>query len=229
MLAKRPSGQGAATRKYDLLTALGAHACGGSKFQQRLVLRFMTIITARYNWQRDELTMGRAEIARLWQVDERTVKREIAKLKLCGWLVVKRAAARGRVTVYGIDWDRVLEDTRDAWACVGPDFEMRIAEIRGATPDNAEARKVVAFPAPSAGDAEWDRALAYLAREEPAFSAHWLTPLRRVGVSGGILELEAPSAFHAQYLMSQAATRLLRAVQMAAPQVHRVIVRPVSG
>lgn len=229
MLAKRPTGQVAASRKYDLLTALGAHACGGSKFQQRLVLRFMTIITARYNWQRDELTMGRTEIARLWQVDERTVKRELAKLKLAGWMVVKRAAARGRVTVYGIAWDQVLDDTRTAWACVGPDFEVRIADIRGGAVDDPEARKVVAFPAPPSGDTEWDRALAYLAREDRAFSAHWLTPLRRVGVAGGILELEAPSAFHAQYLMSQAGPRLLRAVQMAAPQVHRVLVRPGSG
>jgi len=228
MLAKRPSGQAAASRKYDLLTALGAHACGGSKFQQRLVLRFMTIVTARYNWQRDELTMGRTEIARLWQVDERTVKRELAKLKLAGWLVVKRAAVRGRVTVYGIDWDQVLDDTRNAWACVGPDFELRIAEIRGGSVDDPDARKVVAFPSNPSGDTEWDRALAYLAREDPAFSAHWLTPLRRTGALGGILELEAPSAFHAQYLMSQAGTRLLRAVQMAAPQVHRVIVRPAS-
>ncbi len=229
MLAKRPSGQAAASRKYDLLTALGAHACGGSKFQQRLVLRFMTIVTSRYNWQRDELTMARTEIARLWQVDERTVKRELAKLKLAGWMIVKRAAARGRVTVYGIDWNRVLDDTRGAWPCVGPDFEMRIAEIRGGIVDDPETRKVVAFPTPVAGDTEWDRALIHLAREDRAFSAHWLTPLRRVGVTGGILELEAPSAFHAQYLMSQAGTRLLRAVQLAAPHVHRVLVRSVSG
>lgn len=229
MLAKRPTGQGAASRKYDLLTALGAHACGGSKFQQRLVLRFMTMITARYNWQRDELTMGRTEIARLWQVDERTVKRELAKLKLAGWMTVKRAAARGRVTVYGVDWNQVLDDTRAAWPCVGPDFEARIAEIRGVPADDPAARKVVAFPSSASGDTEWDRALAYLSRDDQAFSAHWLTPLRRVSVAGGILELEAPSAFHAQYLMSQAGMRLLRAVQMAAPNVHRVVVRPVSG
>ena len=226
MLAKRPSGQAAASRKYDVLTALGAHACGGTKFHQRLVLRFMTIITARYNWQRDELAMGRTEIARLWQVDERTVKRELAKLKLAGWVVVKRAAARGRVTVYGIDWNRVLDDTRAAWACVGPDFELRIAEIRGGVQADPGSRKVVAFPSTPTGDTEWDRALASLAREDPAFSAHWLAPLRRVGVAAGILELEAPSAFHAQYLMSQAGMRLLRAVQMVAPQVHRVLVRP---
>lgn len=232
MLAKRPSGQGAASRKYDLLTALGVHACAGTKFEQRLVLRFMTVITARYNWQRNELTMGRAELARIWQVDERTVKRELAKLKTCGWMFVKRAAARGRVTVYGIDWVRVLGDTEAAWAHVGPDFVLRAAELAG-QPEAADSdRKVVAFPsAPCAGegDSEWDRALSYLSQQDSAFYANWLAPVRRVGLGAGVLELEAPSAFHAQYLNTQAGSRLLGAVRMIAPQVHRVVVRPPSA
>lgn len=228
MLAKHPSGQGAAARKYDLLTALGAHACGGTKFQQRLVLRFITVITARYNWQRDELTMGRAELARLWQVNERTVKRELAKLKTCGWVVVKRAAARGRVTVYGIDWAQVLRDTEDAWAHVGPDFVLRAAALSGRNEDAGAERKVVAFPSPPAGETEWDRAVSQFVQEDAAFYASWLASLRRVGLGAGILELEAPSGFHAQYLNTQAGARLLHAVRRVAPQVHRVVVRPPS-
>jgi hypothetical protein len=39
----------------------------------------MALITMRYNWQRDELTTGQGEIAPLWSVDERTVKREMAR------------------------------------------------------------------------------------------------------------------------------------------------------
>jgi len=232
MLAKRPSGQGAASRKYDLLTALGVHACASTKFQQRLVLRFMTVITARYNWQRDELTMGRAELARIWQVDERTVKRELAKLKTCGWMFVKRAAARGRVTVYGIDWVRVLRDTEDAWVHVGPDFVLRAAELAG-QPTIADAdRTIVAFPsAPSThdGETEWDLARSYLSQQDFAFYVNWLAPVRRIGLGAGVLELEAPSAFHAQYLNTQAGARLLGAVRVSAPQVHRVVVRPPPG
>lgn len=229
MLAKHPSGQGAASRKYDLLTALGVHACAGTKFQQRLALRFMTVITARYNWQRDELTMGRAELARLWQVNERTVKRELAKLKTSGWMFVKRAAARGRVTVYGIDWVRVLRDTEIAWAHVGPDFVLRAAELAG-KPEAADAdRKVVAFPSAREGDTEWDRALSYLSQQDSAFFVSWLAPVRRIGLAAGVLELEAPTAFHAQYLNTQAGARLLGAVRMVAPQVHRVVVRPPSA
>jgi hypothetical protein len=229
MLAKRPTGQGAASRKYDLLTALGVHACRGSKFEQRLILRLMTAITARYNWQRDELTMGRTELARLWQVNERTVKRELAKLKACHWLIVKRPAARGRVTVYGIDWDKVLSDTEDAWPSVGPDFVLRAAELAGRSDGPADDRKVVAFPSVPAGDTEWDHATGHLAREDPSFYANWLATVRRVKLGSGVLELEAPSAFHAQYLNAQAGARLLHAVRLVAPHVHRIVVRPPSG
>ena len=59
----RPVGRQAASRKYDLLTALGAYACRGDKHFQRLTLRFITLIVARYNWQADELTVGQREIA----------------------------------------------------------------------------------------------------------------------------------------------------------------------
>lgn len=228
MLAKRPFGQDASARKYDVLTALGVHACRGTKFEQRVVLRFMTAITARYNWQRDELTMGRVELARLWQVNERTVKRELAKLKSCGWLVVKRAAVRGRVTVYGIDWGRVLRDTESAWPHVGPDFVLRAAELVGHPTEAGDTRKVVAFPSSQAGDTEWARAAIQIASEDSAFHASWLKSVRRIGFGSGILELEAPSAFHAQYLNTQAAARLLAAVRRVAPQVERVVVIPSS-
>lgn len=227
MLAKRPMGQGAASKKYDVLTALGAHACGGSKFQQRLVLRFMTAITARYNWQRDELTMGRAELARLWQVDERTVKRELAKLKAAGWLFIKRPAARGRVTAYAIDWNSVLKDTRPAWKSVGPDFELRLASMDGdPDPMPEKDRTVVAFPTTKSneGDSEWDQALALLQRDDPIFHGNWLAQIKRSDLRQGILELEAPTGFHANYLNTHAMARITRAVQEFAPDVHRVFV-----
>jgi len=99
MLSPKPVGRDAAARKYDIITALGAYALAGGKHDHRLVLRFITLVTARYNWARNELAVGQREIAQLWSVDERTVKREMAKLRGCGWLVVKRQGARGRVTL----------------------------------------------------------------------------------------------------------------------------------
>ena len=49
----RPVGREAAARKYDLLSAMMAHALAGDQNRQRLVLRLMALITTRYNWQRD--------------------------------------------------------------------------------------------------------------------------------------------------------------------------------
>jgi len=224
MLAKQPLGQGAASRKYDVLTALGAHACAGDKHRQRSVLRFLTLVTARYNWQRDELSIGRRELARLWKIDERTVKRELSRLKLAGWLHVRRPAARGRVTIYGIDWAAVLDATRPHWGDVGPDFADRIALMRDGPAAPAETT-VVAFPRPPEGESEWDRARASLHRADPAFYASWLAQVTRVARTQGVLELAAPSAFHAQYLNTHAAGRIARAVQEVAPDIHRIVVR----
>ena len=80
MQRARPVGREAASKKYDILSALMAHALSLDPASQKLALRLMSLITTRYNWQRDELTIGQTEIARLWCVDPRTVKREMAKL-----------------------------------------------------------------------------------------------------------------------------------------------------
>ncbi len=224
MLAKQAVGQGAASRKYDVLTALGTMACAETSSVQRTILRFMTLITARYNWMRDELSIGRADIARLWQVNERTVKRELAKLKTRGWLTVKRPAARGRVTVYGIDWASILEASRPTWANVGPDLEARLGGAAGSAPEPVRA-KVVAFPTvDTAGQGGWGRAAAILQGEDPAFYANWCAGLETAGVSDGVLELIAPSAFHAQYLQTQGYDKLFHAVRRGLPEVQRMVV-----
>lgn len=136
----RATGRNAATLKYDLLTAMGAYALAEGKGPQRLVLRLMTLVTARYNWVRNELTVGQREIARLWSVDERTVKREMAKLRAMGWLVVKRQGARGRVTEYRMDIEKILRTTQGSWAAIGPDYEQRM------TRDEVKDDNVVPLP-----------------------------------------------------------------------------------
>jgi len=143
MQLAKTAGRNASVAKYDILTALGAYALARNKHDQRLVLRLMTLITARYNWARNELAVGQREIARLWSVDERTVKREMAKLRALGWLVVTRQGARGHVTEYRIDKERLLAATQGTWASVGPDFDMRMQ-------GQPESERIV--PMPSRGD-----------------------------------------------------------------------------
>jgi len=222
----RPTGRGAASRKYDILTALGTKALRGSQHEQRRVLRFMTLITARYNWQRDRLCVGQREIARMWSCDERTVKREMARLKALGWLVVLRQGARGRVTEYALSIETVLQDTRDVWKDVGPDFEHRLATSDDTSSEGASIVPLPVkgnAPAPSVdGNTEWDIARVSLHASDPGLYAAWLHALQRQGRAGGRLILKAPSRFHASYVATHLATRIVAACSVIDETVDSV-------
>ena len=224
VFAAKPVGRNASAIKYDLLTAMGAYALAAEKGRQRLVLRLMTLITARYNWARDELAVGQREIARLWDVDERTVKREMAKLRGMGWLRLRRQGARGRVTEYGIEIARILDDTRSRWEAVGPDFALRLSG--DPAPENVvPLMPKGAVPPPEAGQgSEWDVARAVLHAEDEGLYGAWFAGLRREGRAGGRLTLRAPSRFHASYVGTHLADRLLRGVQAVDEGVGEVLV-----
>ncbi len=192
----RARGSAGAAFKYDVLTALGAHACAGDKHQQRLTLRLIVLITARYDWRTDMLTTGQREMAALWSVDERTVKREMAKLRALGWLILKRPAARGRVACHALGIDAILADTRPAWDGVGPDF---VARLSGPAPE-APPDKVIPFPALDTQPGPWGQICTATAQTDPATHMAWIAPLRCDGVVDGRLILRAPSSFHATYV-----------------------------
>ncbi|NDW01642.1 hypothetical protein [Salipiger sp. PrR002] len=212
MLATKAAGRNAAAMKYDLLTVMGAYALAQDKGRQRLVLRLMTLVTARYNWARDELAVGQREIARLWLVDERTVKREMAKLRAMGWLKVKRQGARGRVSEYSLAIERILEDSRTRWGDVGPDLEQRLSGSEPADEKVVPLPVKGKIPAPNLADeSEWGLARAVLHGEDPALYAAWFAALERRERAGGRLVLIAPSRFHASYVSGHLGARLLSA------------------
>lgn len=222
MLTTKPVGRGAAARKYDLLTALGAHALARDKHDQRRVLRLMTLITARYNWARDELAVGQREIAQLWSVDERTVKREMALLRARGWLVVRRQGARGRVTQYGLGLEQILRDTSGQWAAVGSDFELRMgAQDDSPTVVPLPVKGQVAAPDVSSGT-EWALAQALLHAEDAASYGAWLGALTRAERAGGRVTLRAPSRFHAAYVQTHLERRVLAALKEVDADVAEV-------
>lgn len=228
----RATGRNAASLKYDLLTAMGAYALAEGKGPQRLVLRLMTLVTARYNWVRNELTVGQREIARLWSVDERTVKREMAKLRAMGWLVVTRQGARGRVTRYRLDIEKILRTTRDQWAAIGPDYEDRM------TRDEPSSDNVVPLPvgavrdgaggavAPPEADAssEWGKVQTALHGEDQTLYTAWFHALKRERREDNKLYLVAPSRFHADYVATHFRARLLYACQAIDKSVGEIII-----
>lgn len=219
--ARRATGRNAASVKYDILSALGAHGCAGDKHRQRLVLRLITLIVARYNWLTDEITVGQREMAELWSIDERSVKRDVARLRELGWLVQKRPAARGRVTVHGLGLAKILKETGPDWARVGPDFVARMAGQGEEEPTAAPASNVISFPLPAGDGGLWPRIQALLHRDDPHLYAAWFAALTAEHTDE-CLHLMAPSRFHADYLRGNHLQRLERAVRSFAPEISRI-------
>lgn len=228
MQIRKPVGRMASARKYDLLTAMGAFALARGKAEQRMTLRLITLVTARYNWVRDELAVGQREIARLWSVDERTVKREMARLRACGWLRVRRQGARGRVTEYSLNIARILEDTQDNWAAIGPDFVHRLGAEEDADPGNVvpmPLRKGATVPPPDlSSGTEWALAQGVLHSEDPAIYQTWFAGLTRLRRDGARLVLSAPSRFHGSYVETHLAGRLIAACRSVDADVAEVVV-----
>jgi len=215
---RRVTGRNAASMKYDILSALGAHGCAGDKHRQRVVLRLITLIVARYNWIADELMVGQREMAELWSIDERSVKREVAKLRELGWLVQKRASVRGRVAVHGLGLDQIMSVTREDWTRVGPDLAARLA-----VPEPAPvAGNVITFPIPRTDEGLWPNVQARLYQEDPNLYGAWFAALKGGGLCDGALQVLAPSRFHADYLRTNFLHRLERVVIACDPQVSRV-------
>ncbi|WP_424934505.1 DnaA N-terminal domain-containing protein [Amaricoccus macauensis] len=219
MQLARPIGREAASRKYDILSAMMAYAFTQNPMGQKQVLRLMALITTRYNWQRDELAIGQNEIARLWGVDPRTVKREMARLRSRSWLRLKKQGTRGRVSIYGLDLTRILEDTRAAWPNIGPDFVERLTiGDDQAAPSNVVPIRPV--PAPRSNGTLWAQVQGNLHANDPASYAAWFEPLKEVSVEASCLTLAAPTRFHASYVEGQLKTRLMAAVISVDPAIR---------
>ncbi|MCT4370539.1 hypothetical protein CLG85_009485 [Yangia mangrovi] len=221
---KRFTGPQAGSQKYDLLTALALAGLNGSPGFQTSMLRLVAIVTARYNWRNDELTVGQREMARLWSVDERTVKREIKRLTKTEILLQLRPGVRGRVAAYRLNYAEVYRLSAPHWENVGPDFSarMEVQQPEPATTGEKVVRvdfgaRAADVAAPTPGSGPWSRTLARLAQSDPGLHRSWFSGLVFDDFEQGLLLLKAPSAFAAQYVL----THHLRPLQgMAAQEFH---------
>ena len=229
-----PAARGPAD-KYDLLTALlamGQHDAGAPS---RLTPRLALLVTARFNWRTGRLAVGLREIARLWNVTERTAKRDMASMRELGWIVCARPSARGRVAEHALDVARILAASRPVWSAVGPDFAARMSGSSSAGgAGQGGGATVVPFPAGTiaashfAVDEEepWDRASRLLREQDPALHAACLSRLGARGVEGCCMILEAPSAFVAGYVETHHRARILAALAAVDPAIREMRVRP---
>lgn len=224
---KSVTGPGAASVKYDILTALLVTSTRGDAVTARLALRLSLLITARFNWRQGTFAVGQREMARMWGVTERTAKREIAEMRARGWLAVTVPAARGRVTRHSICFDVVLRDTLPHWDAVGRDFAARMSDAP--EPTAVETSNVVPLHreesvVPDEAGIGWAEAASQLRRQDPSVFNAWFAALVPKALDGGLVTLLAPNRFQAEYVRTHYHTRLLEALVRSNSDVRDVTI-----
>lgn len=227
-------GREAPVAKYDILAAIGVAAFGKSRLAKDLAHRLTVLIVARYNWAADELSIGRQQLAKLWNVDERRVKRLVAELKNHGILTIKRAGVRGRVTTYRLGVEAIADLTRPFWARLGTDIQARLeANFPPRHTPHDDALERPGLMEPSKKDAEiegggtvrspaTEPVLRALRKEIPgAPFVRWFSRID-VEASAGRLVLRAPSKFIADYIETHFGDRLNRIGRSIYPDISRV-------
>ncbi len=213
----RPTGPGAGVIKYDVITALSLLALRDGPTLQMTVLRLIALITARYNWKRDHFSVPQADMARMWNVSERTVKREIKRMLSAGLVTCVRPGVRGRVGAYRLNYAHLSDCTRPLWADVGNDYDTRMQGMQG--PSDAKVVKVDFAQRQPAdkpldlpfADGLWGRVLQRLAEADPANLRNWYMKLELQSSEPGRVVLTAPSAFVAQFVQTHLARALVTA------------------
>lgn len=221
---RRGAGIGSGAIKYDILTAIAVCGLNGSTGDQLSMARLGSVITARYNWRMDELSMGQREMANLWGVGERTVKREVKRWLESGLLVCKRSGVRGRVAAYRLNLHRVCEMTRPVWTLIGADFVDRMATL---APDGDRVIRldsVRATFAPKPDVIGWEAVRYQLSDLFPAQFEAWIAPLA-VQETGDTLVLEARSAFAAEYVKTHFGRDIADAVSAAWTEPRQIVIR----
>lgn len=250
MHPRHMTGPGSGVLKYDILTALAIAGLHGTTLQQVSMLRLIVLMTARYNWQRNELSIGQAEMAQIWGVDPRTAKREVKRLIASGLLEVVRPGVRGRVASYRLNLAVLEQRSRPVWDRVGSDFAERAGRLLGPQADIAAGNVLrVDFAAPrgaggqdvpkdmgaSGTDPRWQAVLDRLAQAQPDAFANWFRRLALEGTDGtdgtgggnggGTVRLRAPNAFVSRYVETHLVAPLQAAVADAFGAGYRVALR----
>lgn len=212
-------GPNAGSLKYDILTALTVYGLHGSPTLQTSMARLTSIITARYNWRLDEITIGQPELARIWAVNERTVKREMKRLMASGILVCIRPGVRGRVGAYRLNYKQVYELSRAVWALIGPDFERRMVETAGerTVVQVSFKPKLVAAPDKAEKSGTWGAVRRRLQAGDQATFDSWYAKLAQDSIDEGSLTLRAPNKFVARYIEVHFSKQLADAVALEMP------------
>lgn len=220
---RRVTGAGSGAVKYDILTALTVAGLNGSVRDHLSMSRLTAVITARYNWRTDELSMGQREMAQLWGVGERTVKREVKRWLDTGILICRRNGVRGRVAAYRLNLHRVCEITESVWTLIGTDFCERMAALKPGGERVIRLDTIRASLAPADDATGWDAVRQQLAALFPSQFDAWIAPLS-VHDDGQRVILEARSAFAAEYVKTHFGRDIVDAVAASWDSPREIVI-----
>jgi len=228
MDAKRMVGRNAGVQKYDVLTAMAIAGMHAGPIRQTSMLRLIALVTARYNWRAQEFSVGQRDIARLWAVNERTVKREIKRLCETNILICKRKGVKGRVGAYALNIEAIYAQSAPYWQSVGPDYHDRMTENLPQT----DSKVVTLNFRPNEPEEQstqltqsgWPATMARLRSEHPSDYSNWYAHLTKEALENGQLTLKASSGFVARYIETHLANNLLRAAEAELGPLERLII-----
>lgn len=214
-------GPNAGALKYDLLTALTVMGLHGTPTEQTSLMRLTLLITARYNWRIEEVSVGHTELARLWAVNQRTVKREMKRLLDMGVVTCVRPGVRGRVGAYRLNYRRIYEASRGCWAAVGVDFEDRMIVVSGEKTivrvDFSQPKGPQPQLVQTQAGGTWGAVRRRLQAEQPEIFENWFAKLVQHESSDTALVLRAPNGFVSRYIETHFAEMLAAAVAFEMP------------
>lgn len=211
-------GPRAGALKYDLLTALMTAGLHGTPTEQTSLTRLCVLITARYNWRVEEVRIGHTELARLWAVNERTVKREMKRLMQMGVLTCVRPGVRGRVGAYRLNYSVIYAMSRPVWEAVGADFEDRMQEVSGGkTVVKVDFQTAPQKPPAHISNGTWAAAQRRLKATHPGIFDNWFAKLVQERVNERTVTLRAPNSFVSRYIETHFADHLAEAVNAEMP------------
>lgn len=211
-----------ASLKYDILSALAVAALSQKDRTRIDYFRLIALITSRYDWLRGEVSIGHSQLAELWSIDVRSVKRQVAYYADAGLMRKSRVGVRGRVTVYEIDLLKLIATTRPTLAKIGPDLEERLDQFYGAAvqpesaQDCADTKTLAEINRDRVSETSSDGALLrtanVLGREDarilsalrcalsPSAFERWFRDVTIRKASSGAIEFLFPTKFTADYV-----------------------------
>ncbi len=232
MDAKRMVGVKASSLKYDLLTALSVAGLHLDARHQISMSRLILLITARYNWRLDEFCVGQRDLARMWNVTERTVKREVKYWLEKRFVICKRQGVRGRVGAYRLNYPEIYKVSGPYWQSVGPDFHERMTEtnpVRDAKVVAVDFGKAAPVPeepaiAPVKDQRTWRAACQRMRDLYPAHYQNWIASLQFASDDQETLGLTASNQFVAHYVQTHLMPILIEAVEATIGPRRRITV-----